>query len=137
MSLELTSMEAMDYNYFTGSGPQQYQYLDYGADAGLLANGNDGTNNVRSVESGSTECTHTQADGPRTLGPGEHTRCDCLPLWIVRLQLFRCTAGQHRTYTSSDICISTSTTPLDAAEQLSRQRPGHGCRGYAPDETEQ
>ena len=31
-----TVMESMDYNYFATTGPQQYQFLGYGADAGLL-----------------------------------------------------------------------------------------------------
>lgn len=32
-------MESMDYNYFTGNGPHQFSYLNYGADAGLLSSG--------------------------------------------------------------------------------------------------
>lgn len=46
MTAELSGMEAMDYNYFTGAGAQQYQYLNYGGDAGLLSHGNDGADNV-------------------------------------------------------------------------------------------
>jgi hypothetical protein len=39
------TMESMDYNYFTNTGPQAYHYLGYGADGGLLHHGvgSDGT----------------------------------------------------------------------------------------------
>lgn len=35
-------MESMDYNYFSNTGPHQFTYLNYGADAGLLSNGGNG-----------------------------------------------------------------------------------------------
>ena len=41
-------MESLDYNYFP-PGPQSYQYLGYGADAGLLHAG--GTNDVTAQNS--------------------------------------------------------------------------------------
>lgn len=42
----------MDYNYFANAGPQSYQYLGYGADAGLLHHGvsNDVVGPISSME---------------------------------------------------------------------------------------
>ncbi|KAK5133467.1 hypothetical protein LTR08_007709 [Meristemomyces frigidus] len=98
----------MDYNYFTSSATQPYQYLDFGADAGLLPGVNDGSGVTTSLE-------HPLDPNASLYGPYDFTTFD--------------TSIGH----SNDLTSLPTTSASPPSHQLTRLSNGSVDSGIALD----